>query len=91
MEKTLEKEFEMRKAQHMINAIQIYLSHMYFNKVKTDKSNVPYPIVQMAIAEQVVNDLEGIILAGKVQEEYVHADKYLTNHNLDMDDFVTET
>ena len=89
----LEKEFEVRKAQHMVNTVQLYLAHMYFNKVEEDNNrpDIPYPIIQMAIAEQVVNDLEGILITGKLQEEYAHADEYLINHNLDMDDFVTKS
>lgn len=85
----LEKEFEIRKSIHMINVVQLYLSHKYFEDAQQE-AVVPPQILQMAIAEQVVNDIDGIVLSGKLPEEYTKADKYLINHHLDIDDFVTK-
>ena len=90
MEHTIEKEFEIRKSIHMVNVVQLYLSHKYFNEAKGD-AIVPPDIMQIAIAEQVVNDLERIMLKGDLKLAYDKADKYLISHNLDLDEFITRT
>ena len=85
---TLEKEFEVRKAIHLFNTVQLYLTHKYFNEAK-EKAIVPPHILQTAIAEQVVNDMEGIVCQGKLCEAYQKADKYLINNNIDIDEFIS--
>lgn len=89
MQDTIEQEFEVRKSIHMINAMQLYLSHKYYHEI-VNEAIVPMEVLQVAIAEQVVNDIQAIVIAGDLSAEYKKADKYLISHNLDMDDFVTK-
>lgn len=84
---SLEKEFEFRKAIHLFNTVQLYLTHKYFNEAQ-HKAIVPPEVLQTAIAEQVVNDMEGIICNGMLRDAYEHADKYLTKNNIDLDEFI---
>ena len=86
----LEKEFEIRKAVHLFNTVQLYLTHKYFEEAQQE-AVVPPEILQIAIAEQVVNDMQGILCNGSLQETYNKADKYLIKHNIDLDNFINHT
>ena len=85
---TLEEEFEVRKALHLFNTVQLYLTHKYFDKAEKE-AIVPPHILHTAIAEQVVNDLESIICSGTLRDAYEKADKYLQRNNIDIDEFIT--
>ena len=85
---TLEKEFEARKTIHLFNTVQLYLTHKYFNETK-EEAIVPPQVLHTAIAEQVVNDMEGIIFGGMLREVYEKANIYLEDNNIDIDEFIT--
>jgi len=87
---TIEKEFENRKLLHLFNTVQLYLTLKYYNKAKKE-SIVPPQILCTAIAEQVVNDLESIVCAGKLASAYETANIYLMENNVDIDEFQFNT
>lgn len=86
-DRELEKEFEARKAIHLFNTVQLFLTIQYFNQARQQESIVPTEILQTAIAHQVVNDMESIICQDKLQDMYKLADDFLVRNNLDIDEF----